>query len=268
MIFPLAKEPVKRDYKIHSKDIGRVAITHPSHAVFHHLGPVHIWVSKVDYKNSMILRLKQFLAEDEIERVNKFYFEADRRRYIVSHAMARMVLARYLGLTPSQLKITFGPNNKPLLLNAPQPVFFNMSHSGNYALLATSLVHPVGIDIEEIKFDFDFHSIIGRYFNEKEQAVIYADKNNERDNFYKFWTRKEAILKTCGIGLINDLGKLDMSGKTSISPILLKQYAQWFSTDFYVRSFSIDENYAAAIASIHAKFEAECFWFDPDLFTF
>ena len=100
-------------------------------------------------------------------------------------------------------KITFcySKTGKPYIKDSP--VYFSLSHSGNYAAAAVS-DFPVGIDIETVGEIKD--SVIKRVCSNEERAYI---NKTSRDSFYKIWTYKEAYLKMTGDGIGAGLKTID-----------------------------------------------------------
>lgn len=90
----------------------------------------------------------------------------------------------------------FTPKSKLFLNEFGKPYkncgYFNVAHSGDLVVLATSENHEVGIDVEDKNRD-------------KKGVDKYAF-NEEMDNetFIENWTRKEAISKCVGTGLGKD----------------------------------------------------------------
>ena len=77
--------------------------------------------------------------------------------------------------------------------------FFNLSHSGEYAVCAASK-KPVGVDIQEIK-PIDL-KLSERFFTKDEFEYIKNGKNKE-ERFFEIWTKKEAMAKVYGEGISN-----------------------------------------------------------------
>lgn len=95
-----------------------------------------------------------------------------------------------------------GPYGKP---EAPG-VFFSLSHSGGYALLAVS-DSDVGADLEQIRPAPE--RVAARVFTPDEQHWL-ADGTDYDTRFFTLWTLKEALLKACGCGLTLPLQSLDV----------------------------------------------------------
>jgi 4'-phosphopantetheinyl transferase len=84
---------------------------------------------------------------------------------------------------------------------------FNISHSGNRVIACATLSGKVGIDIELMKpVDLNYDD----YFTAAEQQHIRAAQNPDAE-FFKYWTRKEAILKAIGMGVYTPLLDIDVS---------------------------------------------------------
>ncbi len=89
-------------------------------------------------------------------------------------------------------------NPKPFLANCPYQ--FNLSHSGDYLVLAVGDV-PIGVDIEKITRVRP--KVMERYFSDSEKEKVAKEG---ADAFYEIWTKKESYIKYTGNGL-KDLEK-------------------------------------------------------------
>lgn len=77
----------------------------------------------------------------------------------------------------------------------PNHDFFNISHSGDYVVLAQAETE-VGVDIEKIN---DRHlNVAERVFTERELLWMNEDS---KERFFILWTQKEAVMKAVGKGL-------------------------------------------------------------------
>jgi 4'-phosphopantetheinyl transferase len=65
--------------------------------------------------------------------------------------MLRQCLAEYVKHTPASLRFGYMmPHGKPFLAEYPE-IAFNLSHAGDYGLLAVTCGRQVGVDIELIQ---------------------------------------------------------------------------------------------------------------------
>ena len=151
------------------------------------------------------------MPRDESERAARFHFQADRERFILAHGCLRGILARYLHCEPRQVIFSVGEFGKPDLV-PPQELDFNLSHSGNVALIAVARHRRVGIDVERIRPDMEVESIAGRFFSPAEISELMTLPLDQRPvGFFNGWTRKEAYIKAHGLGLSLPLDSFDVS---------------------------------------------------------
>lgn len=137
----------------------------------------------------------------ERQRAERFLRNSDRWRYVRAHAAMRRVLAAETGCQPDKLVFVVGKYGKPAL--ADGGLNFNLSHSGDHAVLATSLDAEVGIDIEVRATDIQGISRLVLTDRELESfSALPAD--GQEAAFLRAWTRKEALLKAVGSGLSVD----------------------------------------------------------------
>jgi 4'-phosphopantetheinyl transferase len=87
-----------------------------------------------------------------------------------------------------------------------------VTHSHGVALYAVTRGREVGIDLERIRSDLAVTEIAGRFFSRQEVAMLRALPTEEqREAFFRCWTRKEACLKARGEGLSLPLDQVDVS---------------------------------------------------------
>jgi len=134
------------------------------------------------------------------ERFGSFLREQPRRRWLASRWAVRRVLAGYLGQAPGEIEIVEGENGKPRLPGGE--LQFNLSHSGDLALIAVSEDRPVGVDLERLDPARDFLALAERALDQQDLAAVRAVAPGDRPGvFYPAWVRHEARLKCLGAGL-------------------------------------------------------------------
>src|SRR5262249_1021007 len=115
---------------------------------------VHVWRANLQQSPSSLVSLMQVLSADERARAERYQFEADRRRSIIGHGASRMLLARCLGAAPEGLRFIYNKFGKPALAPGPFPhLHFNISHSGDWILIALSFGRILGVDVERTRKD-------------------------------------------------------------------------------------------------------------------
>lgn len=143
---------------------------------------------------------ENILSEREMARASKFKFEKDRHQFLASHIAMRMVLSHYLGCRKEEIAIHIGSEGKPFLPG--HPLHFNLSHSEGWGLIGVHTSQPIGVDIEVASPLPDMDALIASCFTTTEQrAVKQTQPADQRNAFYRCWTRKEACLKALGSGL-------------------------------------------------------------------
>src|SRR5215207_6981176 len=113
---------------------------------------VHLWSVTVDIPADAQSRSLALLCDRERERARRFVSEAERRRFVVARAALRTLLARYLDTRSEAIHFDAGPFGKPCCrIAGGRPLHFNVSHSGEVALLAFSAAEEVGVDVELVR---------------------------------------------------------------------------------------------------------------------
>lgn len=180
-----------------------VASTHGSDvALTIERSEVHVWEIKLDCDPRTQTALRTMLSVDEQERSARFRFAELSRRWTVTRAAVRCVLAKYTGSEPQSLVFRAGAYAKPELAGSSQGISFNLSRTGRLALLAVADTRRTGIDAEIVSAKIDIDGITRHFFTRAEAGEILRLAPDARVTaFYACWTRKEAFLKALGAGL-------------------------------------------------------------------
>jgi 4'-phosphopantetheinyl transferase len=187
-------------------------------------GEVHLWRLDLDRVAVAESRWRAVLSQDEITRADRFKFPDDRQNFTATRALLRILLGRYLTRNPKELSFLYGPNGKPSLgpSYGAAEVQFNVSHSGERALIAIARGRLLGVDIEQIRENVDCESLTQRYFSPCEQDALSALEASERCRaFFRCWTRKESYIKARGAGLALPLHAFDVSVSQAEKNLLL-----------------------------------------------
>ncbi len=201
-----------------------------------------IWRIRVVNDEDHINHLRSFLAIDELEKNARYYREKDRQRHITSRAFLRNILSGYLDQPPKDIQFAIGTNKKPVLQNH-SPLHFNISHTGEWILIAIGK-NEIGIDVEKIDLDVSHEDIFPISFNDQEIAAIKSSPV-PGESFYLYWTRKEALTKATAKGIDDDLKKIpSLDGTHTISNSISGNTWTWLVT-----SFKVDDTYIGSVAS-------------------
>lgn len=121
----------------------------------------------------------------------------------------RLLLGAYLGVPGKEIRITRNRKGKPLL--DPEvhgrDLHFSIAKSGHGFLVGVSTTSYLGVDIEPV--DRKPHNALGvarRYFSEAEARALEAlEPDRLGPAFLRTWACKEAVVKSLGLGIANQL---------------------------------------------------------------
>ena len=152
--------------------------------------------------------LVALLDAHERDRLDRFRRPADRARYLAAHALTRLVLAGAVGGPAHALDFDRTcrcgeQHGKPVLVGGPD---FSMTHAADLVGLA---VHsgPVGLDVEQVREMRDLAAMRGHVSSPAELAR--SGPAGPAD-FFRGWTRKEALLKATGEGLSSPMAAITL----------------------------------------------------------
>ncbi len=149
-------------------------------------------------------RYEALLSPDERARRSRYRFARDRRRYLLTRALARTVLSRYLPVAPADWAFEPGPRGRPAI-SAPRVepgLQFNISHSADLVMMGVTAGGALGIDVESIDAREADVEGLDRYFAPQESAALLAlPPAARRQRFLQLWTLKESYIKARGLGL-------------------------------------------------------------------
>ncbi len=190
-------------------------------------------------------RYYALLDNEELARADRFRFPKDRNRYILGHGLLRETLGRYLGRAAKDLILLRGEFGKPFLEG--NPVHFNLSDTKDAVLLALSH-HAIGADIETMNRHTDHERVANHYFTAPEVASI-AEAADGKRRFLELWTRKEAVLKACGVGLMDDLHSLEVGAPLNKMKISHPDFVRLAAAEYYVRTAQVGTDHLVSIAT-------------------
>jgi 4'-phosphopantetheinyl transferase len=162
---------------------------------------VHVWLASLDpaTEKSWCDRIGA-TTKDERDRASRFRRAEDGERYLAAHGALRLLLGQYLTCDPLSLHFAVSSNGKPFLEN--RQLQFNLSHSGDIALIAVAQGRQVGADIEQVRPMADLQSVAARVCTPGELVRLSGLADPERERaFFAMWTRKEALAKATGEGI-------------------------------------------------------------------
>jgi 4'-phosphopantetheinyl transferase len=168
---------------------------------------IHVWCVQLDVPCGSLTTMAETLGPGERDRAERFRFESDWGRYVAAHGALRRILSAYVGLPPGQIRYTSGACGRPRLapdIN-PHKLDFNLSHSGELAMVAVAGDGRVGVDLEMMRDLPLEHELAERSLSAGESSEWWHYPAEARTKAFLYgWTRKEACLKADGRGLRRD----------------------------------------------------------------
>lgn len=162
-------------------------------------GEIHLW--HVDLTDPAPDKSIEVLSAHERDRMSRLVFLRDRNRYLRSQVVLRNILAMYLLQDAADIDFEIGTEGKPHV--RASTLHFNLSHSADQAVIGLTRAGAIGVDIEERREITDSAALARAYFSASEILELQRLPVSQRSRaFLVCWTRKEALLKATGVGLI------------------------------------------------------------------
>ncbi len=166
------------------------------------------------------------------------------------------LLAPYLGQPASSVVLDQDARGKPRLAqetvtgHGSDPLEFNWSHSGDFALLAVARGCALGVDIERFGKNQRSLEIARRFFDPSEADTLEPLALEARDRaFIGLWCAKEAVLKAVGEGLSFGLARLAFTQRADADWALARvDPALGDPKDWRLAGFDVAPGYRGALA--------------------
>lgn len=144
--------------------------------------------------NQIAPKAQELIALLDEERQARVRALGVSRRDALLSLAAGLLLYGVFGEATQHAHFERGKRGKPHL---PDQTPFNITHAGDYAVLALSS-QAVGVDLERIR-PIDWRKISARYFHPEERTYLEQSPDPAAE-FFHIWTLKESYLKAEGLG--------------------------------------------------------------------
>jgi len=200
---------------------------------------IHLWLAFYDEitDKSLHSAYRELLNAAEKKQEQQFYFAKDRQRYLITRALVRTVLSRYVTIRPKDWVFLTNQYGRPEIANEYAKdacLSFNISHTNSLIVLAVAKRRSLGVDVENFCVREASIDVADRYFAPQEVAELTsAPSHQQQYRFFEYWTLKEAYIKARGMGLSLPLDKFsfhypdDHAVEISIRPELADDSARW-----------------------------------------
>ncbi|XP_044059501.1 L-aminoadipate-semialdehyde dehydrogenase-phosphopantetheinyl transferase [Siniperca chuatsi] len=166
------------------------------------------------------------IQREEKDRIGQFVFVKDAKSAMAGRLLLRRFVCERMGIPWSEIRLERSPRGKPYLAAPlkvssdagpePQAWSFNLSHQGDYAVLAAEQGMQVGVDIMKTTMPGsssvpEFFRIMTRQFTAYEWGVIQSavSEHQQLAAFYRHWALKESFIKAIGTGLGFNLQRVE-----------------------------------------------------------
>lgn len=205
----------------------------------------HLWFSRLADLEHRIPSFASLLDDEERTRAERFRFGTDRERFIIGHGLLRELLGNYLGMAPNAITIARGPFGKPFVEGTR--LRFNLSDTKDALVIAFANDHELGADIETMTRTVD-HVAVGEHYFTAEEVAGIAEAVDGKRRFLELWTRKEAVLKASGVGIMDDLRVLRVDGAMNAMTITHEAFVEHAAESYHLRTWHLGEDHILSLA--------------------
>lgn len=212
-------------------------------------GGIDVWGFSLAANDEESRAWADLLDADERLRCERFLRGADRRAFIVAHAVLRRIVSAYVGGEAAALRILADGDGKPRLAHTSAALHFSLAHAAGVALLAIG-ERPLGVDLEHERGDFVPLDLADRFFSPHERARLRALAPEARmEAFLRQWVAKEAVLKADGQGLRFPLEHLTIEIDGETASVADGAATPQRLRDWHVRMLALPHGWQGAVAS-------------------
>ncbi|GAA3375602.1 4'-phosphopantetheinyl transferase superfamily protein [Streptomyces sannanensis] len=217
-------------------------------------GDVHVW----SWRLGSTLEPEDLLLDDaELSRVRRFHDQVDAVAVARTRAGARRAVGELLDVAPQDVSLGHRPcpgcgdrgHGPPVLFRPALPLAVSLSRTDGCGLLALCAGDRVGIDIEAVR-PVDAEGLAGVLLTEREREHVLGvpDGPDRALRHFRCWTRKEAVVKAAGHGLLGAaLTTLEVRPEEP-GPVRVEYRHRGRASWWSVQDVPLDGPWAAAVA--------------------
>lgn len=177
-------------------------------------GEVHVYhLNLADFSAEVLPRALALLDPEENERAERLRHGSARQAFVFVRSALRVLLGSYLRQPPASLRFEQGRKGKPRLVGSESDcsTTFNVSHSGDFGLIALSRETDLGVDVEKTREVVNLERLAERCLTDGELAYWRSlPGENRQQRFFDLWCFKEAFAKATGEGIGMGLNGIDV----------------------------------------------------------
>ncbi|WP_051941684.1 4'-phosphopantetheinyl transferase family protein [Maribacter forsetii] len=187
-----------------------------------------------DDNDSFFVNAEHRFSADFVSKYSKYKRWQDAKSTVLGRLLLAYGLKNLYQVDVDDLKISFSKDKKPFLENSS--IQFNISHSKDVIVCAITSVGEIGVDVEKIN-DINIQDFKDQ-FSQTEYESINASAN-ALEQFFTFWTQKEAVVKSNGAGLHIPLNSFDIANNFTLIG----------NTPYHLKEIVLDPEYKCHMAT-------------------
>lgn len=156
---------------------------------------------------NQIPQLLPYITKTELVASQRFVHMIDTVRHLTGRAVARRAISAAMGKKFCS-DFSYTEYGKPFVPECD--IHFSISHSGNMVWVALCRGATVGIDVEEERNISDILELAELLHPAEKKSLLHIVNDKLTKLFFRCWTRKEAVLKACGQGLLIPLDSFEV----------------------------------------------------------
>jgi 4'-phosphopantetheinyl transferase len=166
---------------------------------------LHLWLATDEIDAGQAIGYRKLLSADERQREQRFHFEKDRTRFLITRALVRAVLSRYEAVDPGDWVFTaneYGCPEIDVLRMGAAGLCFNVSHTAGLIVLGVTRGRALGVDVENLHARLNPIDTAKQVFSATEFATLTRlPAEQQLDRFFEYWTFKESYIKARRMGV-------------------------------------------------------------------
>jgi 4'-phosphopantetheinyl transferase len=230
---------------------------------------VQVWRIGPDRPAGSTDHLASFLSTEEKIHASRLRIGQAQNNFTIGRACLRILLGNALEIDPREVVIAVGAHGKPETpAIGAHRISFNIAHSKDTILIALCRLGDIGVDIEHLDRATDIMEVAEAHFTRNESNSLEAIANLEerRKTFYHYWTRKEAVGKAEGQGLLLPLNSFDVSFKSmTLQPVRVNESPGKEGKLYFVTDLDLGTKAVAALALDSSRCRINTMTFPPSL---
>lgn len=156
-----------------------------------------------DMTEAQLNNCRNFIPHERLRRMDAYRNIADKKRCASAYMLLVTGMKHEYRKSPPEFVI--GEFGKPFFADENN-IFFNLSHSGDFAVCAIS-DQCIGVDVQERINSFDG---VDEFFLSVNEKTLLDEAEDPVELFTKIWTVKESYFKYTGMGIPNDSESYDI----------------------------------------------------------